>query len=263
MSENKVSNVLQTSVPAGSSPSEVEILLGSELEFFGHTFKDKHLCIQALTHKSYLFDGPGRNGKHNETLEFLGDAVLDLALSQILMKAFPESQEGVLSKKRASLVNETVLAGIASSLKLGERMLLGKGEIISAGTKKPRLLASVYEALIGAIFTEAGYEKAYTILESHFEALVREQRAEDQFEADYKTKFQEIVQADLKCGVSYRLTSETGPSHEPIFESAAIILEREVTRGVGKTKKASEQAAAKKGIEDWGDVLLSFGVRKK
>lgn len=229
----------------------------------GYSFRDPALGLQALTHKSFIYDGPARNGRHNETLEFLGDAVLDLALSQILMMAFPESNEGVLSKKRASLVNETVLAKIAVQLNLGERMLLGKGEVLSEGVKKPRLLASVYEALIGAIFLESGYNIVYPIIQSHFRELVESQKADEAYEADYKTKLQEIVQADLKCGLQYSIISETGPSHEPVFESSLMILEREVARGRGRTKKASEQAAAKNCIEDWESILSSFGVRKK
>ncbi len=232
-------------------------------EFSGYLFKDEGLCLQALTHKSFVYEGFHKGKKYNETLEFLGDAVLDLILSRLLMKNFPEANEGILSKKRASLVNETVLAKIATDLNLGERMFLGKGEVHTGGRTKPRLLASVYEALVGAAFIETDYATVEKIVEPHFRTLIHSQTIDESFEADYKTKFQEVVQADLRCGVTYKTISEKGLSHEPVFESAAMVLEREVGRGIGKSKKASEQAAAQKSLEDWNQNLISFGVRKK
>jgi ribonuclease-3 len=231
-------------------------------DFSNYVFKSKDLMTQALTHKSYIYDGAGRVGKHNETLEFLGDAVVDLAVSEILMRVFPEANEGILSKKRASFVNEGVLAKIATELKLGERILLGKGEIISEGEKKPRLLASVYEALLGAVFLESGYGPAAELVEAHFSPLILSQRAEDQFESDFKTKLQEVVQADLRCSVQYRVVSEAGPSHEPTFETALVVLEKEIAKGFGRSKKSSEQSAAKWALENWESILLQMGVRK-
>lgn len=234
----------------------------SELSIVNYQFKNQAMLEQALTHKSFVHDGK-KQQKHNETFEFLGDAVLDLALSAILMRRFPDLDEGILSKKRASLVNESVLAQIAQELNLSEKILLGKGEILSQGNKKPRLLASVYEALLGAIFIDGGYPAAEDIIEKHFESHIQAQKHLDAFESDFKTRLQEMVQADLKTSPRYQMVNEEGPSHSPTFETALIILDREVSRGNGKTKKQAEQEAAKKAVETWVQVLLDFGVRKE
>lgn len=236
----------------------------SEFKFENYLFNDQGLLEQALTHKSYVYEGAKKSPlQHNETLEFLGDAVLDLALSAILMRKFPDLDEGFLSKKRASLVNESLLAQIANELKISENMLLGKGEILSQGNKKPRLLASTYEAILGAIFLDGGYEIAEKIIELHFEAHIQFQKDSDAFENDFKTRLQELVQADLKAAPSYKMVGESGPSHLPTFESALVILDREVSRGIGKTKKQAEQEAAKKAVENWTQVCTDFGVLRK
>ncbi len=174
-----------------------------------YQFKDKAKLEQALTHKSFVHDNLKKGFKHNETLEFLGDAVLDLALSSILMRRFPDFDEGILSKRRASLVNEAVLAEIALELKLSDFLLLGRGEQLSQGNKKPRLLASAYEALLGAIFLDGGYSVVEELVEKHFEFHILSQKNLDAYESDYKTRLQEVVQADLKAGPQYQVISET------------------------------------------------------
>jgi ribonuclease-3 len=159
--------------------------------------------------------------------------------------------EGNLSKKRASLVNETVLSGIAKSLDLHKDLQLGKGEIQTGGDQKPRLLASVYEALIGAIFMDSGFEAAKKVAHVHFRPLILEMNPMDDFSADFKTKLQEEVQGVLKEAPSYSLMSETGPAHDRTFEVEVKIKNRTVAKALGKSKKVAEQEAARLALEIW------------
>jgi ribonuclease-3 len=234
----------------------------SDSTFSNYSFKNPELMEQALTHKSYAFE----NGKglflHNEKLEFLGDAVLDLILSDFLMEKFPGDDEGNLSKKRASLVNETVLARIAQDLNLSESIRLGKGEILSQGNRKPRLLASVYEAVLGAIFLDGGFEEVRRVGRGHFESLVSQLPPGQDFEQDYKTRFQELVQAELKAGPIYEVIATSGPSHSPQFQVSVSLSGKVISQGLGKSKKHAEQEAAKLALENWSGVLNDLGVRK-
>lgn len=232
-------------------------------EFSNYQFQKIELLEQALTHKSFVNETGKKHLLHNEKLEFLGDAVLDLLLSEFLMEKFPLDDEGHLSKKRASLVNETVLAKIAINLELHDKILLGKGEILSAGNRKPRLLASVYEALLGAVFLDGGFEVVRKMVRAHYELMLQEINPAQDFEQDYKTRLQELSQADLKTGPIYEILSEKGPSHSPIFEVSLSILGNVISHGQGKSKKHAEQDAAKMAIENWSEKLLELGVVKK
>jgi ribonuclease-3 len=224
----------------------------SELEKnLGYDFKKKELLSQALTHKSAYYESKIEVGGHNEKFEFLGDAVLDLVLSELLMELFPEDGEGNLSKKRASLVNEGVLCQIAKALDLSKHLHLGKGEQMTGGEKKPRLLASAYEALIGAVFIDGGYDTAKAFLRSTFEPIIRELNPQDDFSTDYKTKLQEEVQSVLKEAPSYVLVSESGPAHDRLFEVEVRIRNRPLASASGKSKKAAEQEAARQSLEIW------------
>lgn len=224
----------------------------SDLEkVLGYQFQRADLLQQALTHKSFHYESLGQSAGHNEKLEFLGDAVIDLVLSELLMEMFPQDDEGHLSKKRASLVNEVILAKLSKKLELPRHLQLGKGEQLTGGDQKPRLLASLYEALLGAIFLDAGFDKARGISREHFKALMKEMHLEEDFSQDYKTKLQEEVQSVLKEAPVYMVRSEDGPPHDRTFEIEVMIRGRALAKASGKSKKAAEQEAAKAALEIW------------
>jgi ribonuclease-3 len=203
---------------------------------FGHRFIRPERMGVALTHRSF---GPGEN---NETLEFLGDAVLALAISDLLMARFPAAREGDLSKMRASLVNADTLARKARELELGRWIRLGKSEEKSGGHDKPSILAGLYEALLGAVYLDAGYERARAVVEAHFAPDILEDLTVGL--RDYKSDLQELTQRLFREPPAYTLVEESGPDHEKRFVSEIAIAGRWFGRGVGRTKKTAEQAAA-------------------
>ena len=208
----------------------------------GYSFADASLLGCALTHVSYDRE---KDTQHNEILEFLGDAVLDLAISDLLMRSFPEKSEGDLSRMRAALVNSTVLSEKAARLNLGALLRLGKGEERSGGREKPSILAGAFEALLGAVYRDGGYDVARRLVERYFAADVKEKKLGQQ---DYKTRLQEISQKLFHAPPSYRLVSETGPDHDKCFVTEIVLGGQMLGRGEGKTKKQSEQEAAKQGL---------------
>lgn len=230
--------------------------------FLDHQFKNPELFQQALTHKSYVNEAGKKHLQHNEKLEFLGDAVLDLALSEFLMEKFASDDEGNLSKKRASLVNESVLAQIATDLGLQDQILLGKGEVLSQGNRKPRLLASAYEALLGAVFLDSGYETAKKMVRENFARNIEQMNPSEDFQQDYKTRLQELSQAELRTSPAYEVTGEQGPSHSPQFEVSLSLQGKVVSQGMGKSKKLAEQEAARNAIENWSQLISEGTLRK-
>lgn len=231
-------------------------------QFLSYQFKNSQLLIQALTHKSFVNENGNRHLHHNEKLEFLGDAVLDLVLSEVLMERFPGDDEGNLSKKRASMVNESVLAQMALELELQDKIQLGKGEILSQGNRKPRLLASVYEALLGAIFLDGGYAEAKKMVDFNFEPILSAMNPAEDFIQDYKTRLQELAQAEIKAGPSYEVTGEQGPSHNPQFEVTLSLQGKVISKGLGKSKKLAEQEAARIAIDNWSQLFSEGTLRK-
>jgi ribonuclease III len=221
-----------------SSPADLT-RLQNEL---GYSFSDSDLLTRALTHVSY---GRGKKDDHNETLEFLGDAVLDLAISDLLMRCFPDKTEGDLSKMRASLVNATVLAEKAAALRLGELLRMGKGEDRSGGRTKQSILAGVFEALLGAIYWDGGYLPARRIVERYFASDIQEGALGQQ---DYKTRLQEISQMLFHEPPVYKLVAESGPDHEKRFVTEIFVGGKLLGRGEGKSKKQAEQEAAQKAL---------------
>ena len=210
----------------------------------GYRFKSGDMLMRALTHKSYANEY--KTGlEHNEKLEFLGDAVLDLVVGELLFEKFPKDTEGGLSKKRASIVNEEVLSEIAQRLKLNEVLQLGKGELLTGGAQKPRLLASVFEALVGAMYLDGGFEVSRAFIWREFELAMDVLKTQADFERDYKTRLQEIVQKKDRETPRYELIKEEGPPHDRIFSCCVKIGESVIAEGVGKTKKIAEQMAAK------------------
>jgi len=211
-------------------------------ERIGYTFKDKQLIIEALTHKSY------KKPYNNERLEFLGDAVLDLIVGEYLFKKFPSSNEGILSKIRASLVNESGFTLLARAIGLGEYMYLSLAEENNNGRDKPSLLSNAFEALIGAIYLEAGLQKAKEISIKLLEEC--HPRIDLQsLSKDYKTALQELTQATHGVTPSYELLGSFGPDHRKEFEIAVVLDSKEIARAKGKSKKDAQQKAAQIALE--------------
>jgi len=212
-------------------------------EALGYKFKDRTLLLRCLTHVSYeRKKGEG----HNEVLEFLGDAVLDLAVSDLLIRRYPEKSEGVLSKMRAALVNSTVLAEKAAQLDFGPLLRVGKGEELSGGRAKSSILAGAFEAILGGVYQDGGYEAAREVVERFFAGDVT---GKTLGQHDYKTRLQEISQMLFHALPSYRIVSETGPDHEKSFVTEIAVAGNVLGTGSGKSKKQSEQEAAKKALD--------------
>ncbi len=239
-------------------------LLEDKLQYW---FKDKNLLKRSLSHKSFVNEqkqnlNEEKNNKEillinegNERLEFLGDAVIDLITSQILMERFPFDSEGQLSKKRASLVNENRLFEMAEEIGLSDYICLGKGEIQNGGEKNPRLLSSTLEAIMGAIFLESGYEAAQICWAHLMAGKIENFNDGKDFFADFKTRLQEIVQSENKPFPIYKVISESGPSHDRLFEVEVYIENYSPTRGTGKSKKIAEQEAARQALEFWSKPI--------
>lgn len=219
----------------------------------GYRFSRPELLELALTHKSFANEQAGGGttvGQDNERLEFLGDAVLDLALSDELMRRFASDPEGGLSKKRASLVNEETLAKMAMELKLEQLIRLGKGESKTGGLQKPRILASSLEAVFGAIFTDGGFEAASAVVGRLFASRLDEvSRSTVDFRDDYKTRLQERIQESHRATPFYKVEGESGPDHDKQFEVSVRVNDQVLAVGGGKSKKAAEQDAAKNALE--------------
>ena len=206
-----------------------------------YKFKDKKLIIEALTHKSF------KQPYDNERLEFLGDAVLDLIVGEYLFMKFSKSDEGKLSKIRASLVNETGFDKLARALNLGEYILLSNAEDNNGGREKPSLLSNAFEAIIGAIYLEAGLKTAERIainlIESNYDEI-----SLDSLFRDFKTTLQELTQARFGMTPEYKVLSSRGPDHLKEFEVGVFIQDKEYARAIGKSKKIAQQEAAKEAV---------------
>lgn len=212
----------------------------------GHRFKDLNLLDQALRHSSYAHENPG-SGPSNEQLEFLGDAVLALTVSNLLLARFPQSSEGELSRGRAALVNARQLAALARQLDLGSCLLLGRGEESQAGREKPSLLADALEAVLAAAFVDGGLKAAAKLTQRWFSPLLAPLPTLPW--QDFKTALQEFTQARDKISPTYHLLSESGPSHARHFLVEVRLEERPLARGEGKSKKQAAQQAARLALE--------------
>lgn len=205
-------------------------------EVLGYKFQNLNWLQRALTHRSLQLKGSKTD---YERLEFLGDAVLDLAIAQLLLDRHQEAREGELSKMRAALVNTASLAAIARSLNLGPFIRLSRGELSNGGADRPSILADVFEALMGAIYREAGYNQALACVEKLFGETLTNVEPRDP-----KTELQEALHAAGSEAPSYLLECVEGPEHAPTFVSVVQVDGQVVGRGRGATKKASQQAAA-------------------
>jgi ribonuclease III len=215
----------------------------AELEArLGYSFRDQKLGETALTHTSWLNESSALDRSDNERLEFLGDAVLALVVSDLLMRRLPNSAEGDLTRARAALVSEGGLARTAVALDLGRWIFLGRGEERTGGRARPSILANALEALMGAVYLDGGFEQAVAVAARLFavEVLDVEQHAR----LDYKSRLQERAQALLQTAPVYQVVAETGPDHDKRFEVAILLVGREWGRAIGRSKKEAEQSAA-------------------
>jgi ribonuclease-3 len=210
----------------------------------GIAFNNLKLLEQAFTHSSYVNEH--RSSKHNERLEFLGDAVLELAVSQYLFRVYPNRPEGELTKLRASIVCEPSLNKFAEQLNFGAYLLLGRGEELTGGRTRPALLADVFEAFIGALYLDQGMEAVEQFLASM--VFVKMESGSTGKLQDYKSQLQERVQQTDIGGVAYRLVEEQGPAHAKKFISEVSIGGKSMGSGSGRTKKESEQQAASEAL---------------
>lgn len=208
----------------------------------GYQFKDDSLLQLALIHSSFAFERM-KTPRHNETQEFLGDAVLDLALGYILFKRFPDMREGKLTRIRAALVNESGLADMARQIGLGGYLLLGHGEDASNGREKPSIISCAYEALIGGIFLDGGYDAALAFVKHWFAPLIDNHRELLQA-ADPKSALQELLQEKHNTGPEYVVDNEEGPAHAKLFTVSVQFQGAKLGSGTASSKKEAEQRAA-------------------
>ncbi len=226
----------------------MESRLKSLQERLGYRFNDVTLLHKALTHKSYSNECADDSNACNERLEFLGDAVLDLVISQHTFKKYPDLQEGELTRIRAELVSEKNLSLLASKLEVGPCLLLGRGERRSGGEQKSSLLADSMEALFGAIFCDSDYATARSVVSDLFDdAIVSAARKE--YDLDYKTKLQELCQKKYRNPPEYRLVNASGPDHQKIYEIEVMLTGEPLGRGTGRSKKTAEQQAAQVALD--------------
>lgn len=215
----------------------------AELEkCLGYQFKDKNLIIEALTHKSY------KKPYNNERLEFLGDAVLNLIVGEYLFKKFPKSNEGELSKIRASLVNETGFTKLAKEIKLGDYIFISTAEERNKGRGKASILSDAFEAIMGAIYLESGLEVLKPIILKLLENSYDKINLDVLF-SDYKTALQEITQARFGSIPEYKIEGSYGPDHKKEFEISIWIDGQSYGIAKGKSKKLAQQAVAKIAID--------------
>ena len=210
----------------------------------GYRFKQPGLLSQAFRHASYVNEQSDLNLEDNERLEFLGDAVLDLAVGHILMELFQDAEEGDLSKYRALVVDEGGLYQVALSLGLGDFLLLGKGEAQSHGREKPSILANTTEALIGALYLDAGFDRAKKIIYRWFSPLLARVGTAEMVN-DFKSLLQEYTQQTHKTLPKYRFLEESGPAHDKTFKVVLTLKGQVLAEGEGKSKKEAEQNAAR------------------
>lgn len=220
-------------------------------ERLGYVFGDRAIFLQSLTHTSYGHEFLQEKSlalRDNERLEFLGDAILDVIVSDILLESFPNANEGHLSKMRAAVVNEKTLAEVARSIGLQDYLRLGKGESLTGGNQKPSILSSAFEALIAAIYLDGGFSAVYPVVRHLFAPLFMEEQELMAF-YDHKTQLQEIVQARWKVTPTYHLLQTSGPDHAKIFEVEVRMSGKALATATGSSKKEAEQNAARTAIQ--------------
>jgi len=217
----------------------------------GVSFNNPNLLIEALMHRSYLNEHREYTGSHNERLEFLGDAVLELAATDFLFKKFPAKPEGELTAYRAALVNTVSLAESAQLLGISEYLLLSKGEAKDTGRARDVILADAFEAIIGAVYLDQGYATTESFIAKNIFNKIDKVIADRSYQ-DAKSRFQELAQEKKGITPAYETLSEIGPDHDKRFTVGVFIGASEIARGVGQSKQEAEQSAAQAGLDKMG-----------
>jgi ribonuclease-3 len=215
------------------------------------SFADSALLRQAFTHRSYLNEHRGERGGHNERLEFLGDAVLELIATRFLYDKFPDTHEGELTAYRAALVNAVTCAEVALAIGMNDYLLLSRGEAKDAGRARSILLANAFEALVGAIYLDQGYDTAAAFIAAHLLPKIDEILQKKLWQ-DAKSTLQEKVQEHEGVTPTYKVLSESGPDHDKEFVVGVYAREGLLAQGQGKSKQDAEQSAARSAIEARG-----------
>ena len=234
---------------------EIQTLSKILKEKFDISFNNEALLMEAMTHSSYANEHKEIKGIYNERIEYLGDAVLELTISDWLFRQFPHFQEGQLTKLRAQIVCEDSLSLLAKECSLNEYLLLGKGETLSGGREKPAILCDVFEAFIGALYLDKGVNEVQRFLNLVVIPKIKNGRYE--LITDFKTELQEYLQQNGPVHIRYELVKEEGPSHDKIFTVQLIVDGKKYKTASGKTKKAAEQMAAKLTMEELTKSSLS------
>jgi ribonuclease-3 len=212
---------------------------------------DRATALVAVTHKSWVNEHRGEGAEDNERLEFLGDAVIDLLVSEYLMSRFPLAREGDLSKLRAAVVDEPGLAAMGRALQLGELLRLGRGEELTGGREKASVVADAMEAVIAAVFLDGGLAAVHRLIDPFLEEAYA-RAASGSLDRDFKTQLQEQAQARFRTSPRYRVVAEVGPDHSKTFEIEVELRGEVLGRGSGRSKKDAEQGAARVAIEALG-----------
>lgn len=216
----------------------------------GYHFRDRGLLEHALTHKSKAHEDPSGGVADNESLEFLGDAVLGLVVSDALFRTFPSYSEGQKSKIKGNVVSTASLAEMAALLGLGDHMILGRGEEKTGGRHKQALLADTCEALIAAIYLDGGLEPARQFLMRELSGHIEDARQPEYFGRDHKSRLQERLQGLGRPLPSYRIASELGPDHRKLFYVEVVVGDAVLAQGAGRTKKEAEQEGARLALQE-------------
>ena len=213
----------------------------------GYIFRNKSLLNEALTHSTYANEHKSQEIRDNQRLEFLGDTVVNATIARKVYLAFPDANEGGLTKLRAELINEAALVKVARHIRLGEELCLGKGEEYDRGSSKPSILADAYEALIGAIFLDGSFDDASAVVEAHFKEVIG--KIEDIGITDYKSTLIEYCQSKMRMIPEMVVEDETGPEHDKVFTICVRIDNEVIGRGTGKTKKQASQQACREALK--------------
>ena len=221
----------------------------SELEKkLGLSFKNKDLLMQAFTHRSFLNENPDFNLEHNERLEFLGDAVMELIVTEYLYKEYPEKAEGDLTNWRAALVNAKMLTSVAEELGFNDFLLLSRGEAKEGGKARAYILANTFEAFLGAFYLDSGHNPCDEFIKKYLLIKLADIIQEGLYK-DAKSKFQEEAQEKVSITPSYKVIKESGPDHEKSFVVGVFLDKELVAEGTGLSKQEAEEAAAKLALE--------------
>jgi ribonuclease-3 len=223
-------------------------------ERLGIDWNDQELLVQAVTHGSYTYENRQAGREDNQRLEFLGDAVLELAISDFFYRKYRHFSEGELTKLRAAVVCEPSLARVARGLGIGSCLLMGRGEERSGGRDRPSILADSFEALLGAVYLDQGVERASKFAVEQLLPVV-EDVLDGRADRDYKTELQEMVQQQSSEQVQYIILKEEGPDHDKLFTAGVVFRNRVVGRGRGRSKKEAEQRAAREALANSGQFI--------